>query len=250
MSGWRALARRRVLKTHPIRDQLWSWLVQNHPIVEGLDGAQLSRLRELSTLFIHEKRFEAAEGLRLEEYMPAVVALQACLPVLELGLEWYGNWRTVVLVPRGFVGQQREVDAAGVVHEWSESLSGESWERGPVVLSWEDVEASGWGEGYNVVIHEAAHRLDLLDGLLNGRPALHPGLGPEEWDRVLGASLAELRRRVRLRRRSALDPYAADSEAELFAVASELFFEKPRSLAADYARLHDLLARFYRPVSS
>ena len=93
-------------------------------------------------------------------------------------MEWYENWKTIVVVPDVFVEEHTSFDAAGVVHEWDEDKSGESWDGGPVLLSWKDVEASGWGDGYNVIIHEAAHRLDLLDGEVNGRPALHKGMDP------------------------------------------------------------------------
>jgi hypothetical protein len=153
----------------------------------------------------------------------------------------------VVVVPDVFTEEYTEPDEAGVVHEWEENKSGLSWDEGPVVLSWEDIEASGWGDGYNVVIHEAAHRLDQTDGAVNGCPALHQGMDPDEWRRVFSGSFEDLSRRKRSRKhRSKIDSYATESDSEFFAVASEYFFEKPRVLTSEYPDIYRLLAAFYR----
>ena len=240
--------RARILRRRLLAEDQWESLVLEHPILKGFNPDELGRLRELATLFLHEKRFENPKGLQLDEYRKAVIALQACLPILNLGLDWYRNWRTVVVVPDVFVRERLEYDQAGVVHEWSEDDSGESWDRGPVVLSWQDVEASGWGDGYNIVIHEAAHRLDLLDGWVNGRPALHPGMSPQEWSSVFCRAYRDLARKARgrLHRRLRIDEYAAESDSEFFAVASEYFFEQPRILSGEYPQVHRLLSQFYR----
>ena len=240
--------RTRILRDRLLPEEQWDSLLHEHPILDGFPAAELARLRELSTLFLHEKVFENPKRLELDEYRRAVIAVQACLPILNLGLEWYRNWRTVVVVPDVFVQERLEYDRAGVAHEWKEDDSGESWDRGPVVLSWQDVEASGWGDGYNVVIHEAAHRLDLLDGEVNGRPALHPGMQPEEWSAVFSRAYADLARKARRRSRRKLriDEYAAESDSEFFAVASEYFFEQPQVLHGEYAEVYRLLGQFYR----
>jgi len=245
---FRRLLRPRVLRTSLVSEDTWAKLLQQHPILKGLSGDEDRRLRELTTLFLHEKTFTAAEGIELTDYLRAVIAVQACLPILGLDIDWYREWRTVVVVPDVFTEQYVEPDEAGVVHEWEEDdRSGTSWDEGPVVLSWEDIEASGWGDGYNVVIHEAAHRLDQTDGALNGRPALHEGMDPEDWRRVFSGSFEDLNRRTRSRkRRSKIDSYATESDSEFFAVASEYFFEKPRILTAEYPDVYRLLAAFYR----
>jgi Mlc titration factor MtfA (ptsG expression regulator) len=116
-----------------------------------------------------------------------------------------------------------------------------------VVLSWKDIEASGWGDGYNVIIHEAAHRLDLLDGEVNGRPALHKGMSPKEWLDVFSSAYGDLKRRAKKRRpRSKIDAYAVEDDAEFFAVTSEYFFEQPRVLGGEYPDVYRLLREFYR----
>jgi Mlc titration factor MtfA (ptsG expression regulator) len=224
----------------------WSSLLGHHPILRGFSPEELGRLRELVTVFIRLKRFEGAEGIVLGEHMKAVIAVQACLPVLNLGLEWYGNWKTIVVVPERFGGKGRSVDPAGVVHEWEDVRIGESWSRGPVVLSWSDVEASGWADGFNVVIHEAAHRLDLLDGAMNGRPALHPGMSPEEWQRVFTVAFVSAGQLTGSGRSVALTDYALTSPAEFFAVVSEVFFERPHALLREHPQVYRLLREFYR----
>jgi len=244
---FRSIRRKRILKEHLLPPDTWRWLVEDHPILAGLASDDLATLRELSTVFAHEKTFEGADGLDLDDAMREVVAVQACLPILHLGMEWYDNWKTVVIVPDVFVEEHTSFDAAGVVHEWDEDNSGESWDSGPVLLSWKDVEASGWGDGYNVIIHEAAHRLDLLDGDVNGRPSLHAGMDPEEWHRVFSVAFDDMRKRARRGRRGLkIDPYAVEDAGEFFAVTSEYFFERPATLVREYPDVYRLLSAFYR----
>lgn len=243
----RNIRRTLILRGGLISNDAWNQLLGDHPILIGISVEELDRLRGLVAMFLHKKVFEPADGLELTDFMRAVISLQACLPILNLGLEWYDNWKTVVVVPDVFIEDHLEFDDAGVAHEWQEDKSGESWDFGPVLLSWKDVEASGWGDGYNVIIHEAAHRLDLLDGQINGRPALHEGMSPEEWRDVFSRAFKELVSKAgRRKRKPRIDSYAAESDYEFFAVASEYFFERPRLLRSDYPDVYRLLADFYR----
>jgi len=247
MGIFRSIRRNRILRESLLPTDTWTWLVEDHPILEGLADNELARLRELSTLFLHEKVFEGADGLDLTQPMREVIAIQACLPVLHLGLEWYENWKTTIVVPDVFIQEHTAFDNAGVVHEWDEDKSGESWDTGPVVLSWKDVEASGWGDGYNVIIHEAAHRLDLLDGEINGRPSLHTGMDPAEWSEVFAAAYKDLKRKAGRRKRGLkIDPYAIEDDAEFFAVTSEYLFEQPFLLRGEYPDVYRLLSSFYK----
>jgi MtfA peptidase len=246
MGVFRSIRRKRILKEGLLPSDIWRWLVQDHPILDGLAEAELATLRRLSTLFLREKVFEGADGLELTEPMREVIAVQACLPILHLGLESYENWKTVIVVPDVFIQEHTEFDRAGVVHEWDEDNSGESWDSGPVVLSWKDVEASGWGDGYNVIIHEAAHRLDLLDGEVNGRPELHAEMNPAEWLEVFSRAFKHLKRRAGRKRRLKIDPYAVEDDAEFFAVTSEYFFEQPEVLDGEYPDVYRLLSAYFR----
>ena len=246
MGIFRSIRRSRLIRQGLLPDDAWAWLREDHPILDGLGDEELARLRELATLFLREKVFEGADGLELTDAMREVISVQACLPILHLGLESYENWKTLVVVPDVFIQEHMEFDQAGVAHEWDEDKSGESWDSGPVVLSWKDVEASGWGDGYNVIIHEAAHRLDLLDGEINGRPALHRGMSPVEWGEVFAAAYENLKRRVsRKKRRLRIDSYAVEDDAEFFAVASEYFFEQPEVLKGEYPDVYRLLSAYY-----
>ena len=247
MGFLRKIRHSRLLKERLLDEESWRDIVGQHPIFDRLSADERVHMREVVTLFLHDKTFEAADGLELTGFMREVIAAQACLPILNLGIDWYDNWKTVVVVPDVFVAEHTEYDSAGVAHEWEEDKSGESWDSGPVILSWKDVEASGWGDGYNVIIHEAAHRLDQLDGEVNGRPALHKGMSPAEWLDVFSHAYGDMRKKggAKKRGRIRIDEYAAESDSEFFAVTSEYFFEKPRLLRSEYPEVYRLLAGFY-----
>jgi Mlc titration factor MtfA (ptsG expression regulator) len=247
---FRRLRRARILRERLLAQEYWASLLEEHPILLGLGPEELERLRALSTLFLHEKIFEHPPDLQLDEYRKAVIAVQACLPVLNLGLDWYRLWKTVVVVPDQFSEQFAEWDEAGVVHEWEEDDLAGQRDLGVVVLSWRDVEDSGWGDNFNVVIHEAAHELDLTDGQLNGRPALHSGMSPADWYETFSRAFRHFTREALSRgksrgRRSRLDEYAAEDDVEFFAVVCETFFEQPYVLRAEYPDVHRLLAAFF-----
>ena len=224
----------------------WRWVREQHPILAGLTPAEDERLQQLVGQFLRRKRFEVRGLDQDEAACRLVVATQACVPILGLGFEWYRGWRTVVLLPREFSSRMEETDDGGVVREWEEELAGEAWDEGPIVLSWSDVEESGWGDGCNVVIHEAAHKLDLLDGAMNGRPALHRDMDPAAWHRELGRAYEQLCADQRRGRAGAVDFYATESPAEFFAVTSELFFEQPAALHAQFPSVYQQLRTFYR----
>ena len=140
------------------------------PIVATLAEPDAGKLRELTDAFLRTKSIEGAGGFELDDESRVVVAAQSCIPILALGIDAYTGWRSVVVYPGGFMSRGTSVDESGIEHEWEEARSGESWFRGPVVLSWEDVVASGRLEGYNVVIHEMAHKLDSSRDATASRP--------------------------------------------------------------------------------
>jgi Mlc titration factor MtfA (ptsG expression regulator) len=238
--------RKRTLARHAIPPSSWAAAVDHLPILAGLTAAELERLRELASLFLHEKSLEPVQGLELTDAMRIDLAAQACLPILHLGFEWYDGWKSVVLYPGEFATRQEWTDEHGLVHSRREIRSGEAWQRGPVVLSWADVEASGGGAGYSTVIHELAHKLDYSDGSVNGCPALHEGMRVRDWRTDFEAAYEDLCRRVNRGEYTALDPYATESPAEFFAVMSEHFFETPELLQQEYPAVYSQLHRFYR----
>jgi len=236
----------------PISDPLWQRAVQAHPVLNGLTAEEQTRLREIAGEFGQSMQFRWAGGLEAREDVAASASLLACLPVLEIGLKWYRRWRTVLIVPRHYKTPSIEVDEAGVVHESVVDAAGEFAEIGTVVLSLRDIRSSGTGSGYNVIVHEAAHVLDAADGALNGIPPLHKGMDASRWTAVFSSAYEDLQRRIigparaRANKRSVFDPQAAEAPEEFFAVASELFFELPRRLHAEYPEVYDELAAFYR----
>jgi Mlc titration factor MtfA (ptsG expression regulator) len=226
----------------PAWDAVWSRL----PLLEGLSDGEGRRLRELAVLFLAEKTLEPAQGLAIEPWMAQELALQAALPVLGLGPDWYHGWFSVVLYPNTFFSEHELEDETGVVHRVREERSGEAWELGPLVLSWADVEAGTRPDGFNVVIHELAHKLDALNGAVNGMPPLHRHMHPGAWSRAFQAAFDDLTGRVDAGEETVIDPYATESPAEFFAVVSEAFFEVPRDLRDEYPEVYGQLREFYR----
>ena len=234
-------------RARQLTEEQWRWVREQHPILAGLShDEERAPAGTGGPQFLRRKRFEV-HGLEGDEDLyRLVVATQACVTILGLSFEWFRGWRTVVLLPREFAAQMEETDAGGVVREWEEELAGEAWDEGPIVLSWNDVEESGWGDGCNVVIHEVAHKLDLLDGDMNGRPALHRDMDPAAWHRELGQAYERLCDDERRGREGAVDFYATESPAEFFAVTSELFFEQPAALHRQFPGVYRQLKAFYR----
>lgn len=245
----RKLIRRRILRRHDSSPACWDPAWRRLPLLQGLDGDEAARLRALATLFQHEKNLEPAAGLRLTARMRQVIALQACLPILNLGLDWLDGWVAVVVYPDAFVSDVQEQDNAGVMHHYREVRSGESWDRGPLILSWSDIAANRALDGNNVVVHEIAHKLDALDGTANGKPPLHRGMSVQDWSRAFGDAFDDFGRRVDAGVDTGIDPYAASSPAEFFAVLSEVFFEVPQEIASLYPDVYRQLAAFYRQDS-
>jgi Mlc titration factor MtfA (ptsG expression regulator) len=247
--GWlRNWRRRRILARHRVEERLWRRALRHLPFLAGLSGDQARRLREFALLFLAEKELTPVHGLRLSEDDRLEIALQACLPVLELGLDWYDGWVGIVVHPSDFQVKRAQTDEDGVVHEWDDALAGESWPGGPVVLSWEALDDSGSVPegGSNVVIHEFAHKLDMADGEADGVPPLPSRAARERWKKVFGAEFERFCAEVEADRETFLDPYAAEHESEFFAVASEAFFESPHALRRAHAPLYELFRGFYR----
>jgi MtfA peptidase len=241
---WR---RRRILERHSIPDEQWSALVGTVPALARLSQEQLSRLRTLTLLFLHEKQFEAARGLLLDEAKCLRIAALACLPILELGFDAYRLFKSVVVHPDEFVVRDRTYeDEDGVVHTGDDVLSGEAHEQGPVVLAWSEVEESGRGDGFNVVVHECVHKLDMLGGEADGVPPLHGDMRVPEWVAAFDAAYDDLCEQLDRGEDPWLDPYAAEDSAEFFAVCAEMFFDVPQRMRAEYPNVYEQLKRYFK----
>jgi len=247
--SFRAWRRRRILTRHPVDPALWAAVLQRLPILDGLDEAEEQRLRERSVLFLQAKHLTALPGVELGEQERLLLAAQSQLPLLHLEeLDWYRGFHELLLYPDDFLSPQRHRDSSGVVHEWDAEHSGEAWQQGPVILAWPGVQASGEWEGYNLVIHELAHKLDMLNGDPNGLPPLHRDMRVSDWASAMQTAFDDLNAQLDADpdAQTAIDPYAAEDPAEFFAVTSEYFFSAPDVLASAYPAVYAQLKSFYR----
>ncbi|HVF64407.1 MAG TPA: M90 family metallopeptidase [Casimicrobiaceae bacterium] len=245
LRSWR---RKRVLATSAIPDELWSEARAALPLLARYDDAEIARLRELTVLFLDAKGILGAQGHEVTPSQRVIIAVQACVPILNLDLSWYDGFENVIVYPGEFVTGSEWEDEAGVVHRNDAPLAGEAMDKGPVVLSWPDVEAArDWhATGMNLVIHEFAHKLDLRDGTANGCPPLPEDLPTAMWRATLDAAYTDFVARVDDGEETPIDPYAAEDAGEFFAVLSEVFFAEPTLLLGEYPAVYALLARFYR----
>ena len=244
MHWFRRWRRARVLKTATIDPHLWRVTVARYRFAQALSAAELERLRELVILFLHEKSIHGAADMRVREETRLAIAVQACILILNLGLDYYRGWVEVIVYPDEFVAEYEFVDEDGVAHHVAEPMSGESWSGGPVIVSWADVQEAGYG--YNVVIHEFAHKLDMLNGEPNGFPPLHAGMNRAAWVQAFTSAYADFCRRVDDGEEVEIDEYAAENPSEFFAVMSEAFFEAPALVRDAYPAVYEQLALFYR----
>ncbi len=237
----------RTLRRRPIPDELWRLTLERHPFLAWRSVPDLVRLRELATLFLARKEFFGADGLLVTDEMAVAIAAQAALPVLRLGLGLYDGFVGIVVHRDQVLARREETDDDGIVHQFDEELSGEAMQGGPVMLSWHDVDAAGESSewGYNVAIHEFAHVIDMADGAANGTPPLPDRHTRDRWQQAMGSAFERYCSTVRSCRPSGLDPYAAQSIEEFFAVTSESFFVAPLSLQSEFPDVYALLKNYY-----
>lgn len=244
----RQRSEQRALERRAIPDALWQQTLANYPFLARRDTADVDELRRLSSLFLDRKEFSGAHGLAVDDAMAVAIAAQACLPVLRLGLRPYDGFVGIVVHPDEVQVRREILDEDGVVHEYDDVLSGEAVDGGPMMLSWRDVEEAGdtsaWG--YNVVIHEFAHVLDMGDGVADGIPPLAGATERKRWQTVLLREYEAFCEAVDACRGTVLDPYGAEAPEEFFAVASEAFFVAPHDLRAEMPELYALLSGYYR----
>ncbi len=260
----RLRGRERLPRT-PIPETLWQQTLADCPFLAQHAGAALERLRELTALFLEDKEFHGAQGLHITDAMAVTIAAQACLPVLHFGpgarpLRWYDDFVGIVVHPDEVLARREVVDEDGVVHVYDEPLAGETMPEGPVMLSWQDVSASSSETGYNVVIHEFVHKLDLRDGRSDGCPPLPPGFmghagaraARAHWQATVQAAHDDFREAVIKAERFGtaptwLDPYGAEAIDEFFAVASEAYFVNRPRFTQEFPALLPLFDAFFLP---
>jgi Mlc titration factor MtfA (ptsG expression regulator) len=239
---------RYILHRYAIPHDLWAEVTEKLVVLQGMTAVEKARLRELTTLFLHKKQFVGVQELQLTDAMCLIIAAQGCLPVLGLGMECLSDWTEIIVYPGAFRISRDERDATGVVHHQEQALIGESWSRGPLILSWDDIERDMQEKqtGRNVVIHEIAHKLDTLNGPADGFPPLRRGMTVMEWSTSLNAAYESLVHQVEHHHYACINPYAATNPAEFFAVISEYFICAPGILHTHFADVYRQLQLYYR----
>ncbi|MGM0525814.1 MAG: zinc-dependent peptidase [Pseudomonadota bacterium] len=228
----------------------WESAVADWPVIARYQGAERAALRAMTFRFLARKNFSAGGDFQLTDAMCLKVATMACVPVLQLGLDWYDNFYSIIIYGEDFVPNRAYRTDDGVVHTNNPGLSGEAWLRGPLILSWQSVCQTGpdvrHGKAGNVVIHEFAHKLDMLRDGANGAPPMHPDMKPGEWHDIFSAAWERLQSDSSHHRALPLDGYSLTSPAEFFAVCSETFFEAPDNMKEQMPDVYRLLCQFYR----
>ncbi len=237
-----AARRRAALLAAPLPAAMLELLERRVPLYRALPAEYRPSLHAAMRRFLVDKIFVGCGGFAITEEVRHLVAAQACLLVCLREPARFDGFTSVLVYPEEFVVDVVEHDGeVEIVGE--ETRAGESWAGGPVILSWADVEESlAWpGEGYNVVLHEFAHKLDDENDLGDGLPVLRDPTQLGSWARVLGAEYEALRRGDG----ELIDDYGAVSPAEFFAVVTEVYFEQGAALAADHPALYAEFRRFY-----
>ena len=241
------LWRRRLVTRQPFPAAWRDILRRRVPLARELPAVLQLRLKKHIQVLLAEVPFIGCAGLEVSDEVRVTIAAQAAFLLLGRGGS-FGILRQVLVYPGHFVVPRSAVGAGGVVHEARDVLAGESWQRGQVILAWDAVleGADDPHDGVNVVMHEFAHQLDQDTGGANGAPYVGRGAVQSAWARVMNREFDALRVRLARAQPSSIAPYAATSPAEFFAVATELFFEKPGALAAERPELYEQLKRCYR----
>ena len=245
LGAWRE---RRALERRAIPDALWELTLLRLPFLARLDEADRAELRRLCSLFLDRKQFHGAGGIEVTDEMALLIAAQACLPVLRLGLHYYDGFVGIVVQPDEVVAQRSVMDEDGIVHEYEENLTGEAMSGGPLMLAWADVqdaaEAADWA--YNVVIHEFAHVVDMAAGLADGVPPLPDAGTRDRWIEVIDGAYEQFCALVDSGADTVVDPYGAEAVEEFFAVAVEAFFVAAVPFKRESPAMYTLLAGYFR----
>jgi Mlc titration factor MtfA (ptsG expression regulator) len=244
--SWLRRSRRPALLASPFPDAWLDYLTQDVAHYRFLSTSEQGKLRRDLRIFIAEKQWEGCGGLVMTDEIRVTIAALASILTLGFEDEHFERVQSVLVYPEAYVAPAERPTGSPVTLHVLQDRLGEAHYRGPVVLSWNEVVAAARepGAGKNLVFHEFAHQLDMLDGLVNGTPVLTSNGLADRWRRIMDREF-EAHRRHR-HRHSLLDPYGATNEAEFFAVATECFFDRPLDLRQEHAELYALLRDYFR----
>ncbi len=241
-------SRRKRLKGQPFPPAWERVLERRVPLYRRLTEADREELKGHIQVFLAEKNFEGCGGFAMSDEVRLTIAGQACILLLHRESDYFPGLSSILVYPGEYFAPLEEMDECGVVTEGFDRRSGESWQEGTLVLSWEDVLAEGLDvhDVYNVVLHEFAHQLDAEDGITTGEPLLPKRLRHRLLTETLAQEHSRFRDAVADGRPGLLDPYGAESLEEFFAVATECFFEQSLPLKDRYPELYAELAGYFR----
>jgi MtfA peptidase len=243
LAPWRRRRKRAERVAAPFPTAWIDLLTDRWPRYSSLPGSVRAPLHANMLVFIAEKEFVGCRGLQVTEEMRVLVAAQACVLLVRLGIERFDHVRTILLYPDTFLARHEIVDDYGVHTVETRELGGESWPEGKVVLSWRDItdgiSADGWRS--NVVCHEFAHQLDLGEGV----PAGLSEAQAVEWREAMAGAYRRLHAIIERDEASVLPDDAAESPAEFFAFITEMFIEHPQSLRAEGPRVYAVLSEYF-----
>jgi MtfA peptidase len=253
MFGFKNRRRRKLLQT-PLPESVVSVLKTNVPLYNRLPPADQIELGGHIQIFLSEKLFEGCRGLEITDEIKLTIAANACILLLHRQTDYYPGLTSILVHPQAYRATRREHIGSGVIIEGDEVRLGESWHRGSVVLSWEDIRRQSFGQEYaqNVILHEFAHQIDISGGQGDSSPVLQQAASFAQWISTLQENYEQLRNDIIADRPTVLDDYGATNPAEFFAVATECFFEKPHLLQQYHPQLYNELKEFYQqdPASS
>ena len=235
------------LSRTPLPETWWAIIDRRVPLIRRLTESDRRELGGILQVLLDEKQFEGCAGLEITDEIRVTICAQAALLLLHRETRFYPTLKTILVYPRAYAASATRINPDGTVSEGSQGRLGESWHRGAVVLSWDDVVrgAIDDDDGQNVVIHEFAHQLDSESGAMEGAPDLLTAQGYRQWARVLAAEYAQLTDALHNGHATLLGSYASTSPPEFFAVATEVFFEKPRAMRREHPELYAQLKSFY-----
>lgn len=225
-----------------LTDDEWRIILRDVPLIRKLPLDLKEPFEGKVALFLNQVDLVGCDGLEVTDDMALSIAAQAALLVVNTDA-WYKHLTTVLIYPGAFKTKQMRHDGY-VITESEEVRGGESWTRGPVVLSWQDSHkgAQNDADGYNLVLHEFAHQLDDLSGKTDGAPPMAEGQSFAEWAEVIVEAFDRHVTNTKAGRRTVIDPYGAKNHQEFFAVTVEVFFEKPGALKRSEPGVYEQLA--------
>ena len=243
---YRLKARRHRLLQQPLSPDHITILENRVPLYTRLPEALRETLQGCINCFLDEKVFVGCDGLEITDEIRLVIAANACMLLANRKMKRFPGFETILVYPHTYVARQVSYEGLVEIHEDS-TRAGESWHRGPIVLSLTDVVrgSSNKQDGHNVVLHEFAHKLDEENRVMDGLPVLRESADYKDWAEVLTREYDQFLKRVKRGKNKVIDEYGAVSAPEFFAVATESFFEKSQQMKKRLPALYQQLQTFY-----